>query len=61
MFIASATICEARGEHLAIQFLWAIARLLITSVSTIFLIDEFLFFLPAVPSPQTYTAASWVV
>ena len=33
MFVALATISGARGEHLAIQLLWGIAQLLITSVS----------------------------
>ena len=43
VFIASSTISGARGEHLTIQLLWAIARLLITSVNPIYLVDEFQF------------------
>ena len=39
-----------RWEHLAIQLLWAAARLLITSISPIYLVDEphilFLLFIP---------------
>ena len=31
----------ARGEHLAIQLLWATARQLITNVGPIYLVDEF--------------------
>ena len=46
----------AREEHLAIQFLWAITRLLVTSVSPIYLVDEFhflfLLFLSLTPTQQ---------
>ena len=34
---------RARGKHLAIQLLWATARLLVTSVNLIYLVDEFFF------------------
>ena len=42
MLIASAKKNpRARGKHLAIQLLWATARLLVTSVNLIYLVDEF--------------------
>ena len=60
IFIASATISGAKEDHLAIQLLWAIARLLITSVSTIYQVDEFLFFfLLFLPLRPTQQRAGW--
>ena len=43
MFIASAEISEREGKHLTIQLLWVSARLLVTCISLIYLIDEFFF------------------
>ena len=60
MFIDSAKTPERKGSisH-DIQLLWAISRLLIASVSPLYLIDEFHFF-HAVHSPQTYTSQGGV-
>ena len=48
MLIASTIVTRARGNHLAVRDLWATARLLVTRVSLIYLVDWFFFF-PGVP------------
>ena len=44
MLIASTIVTRARGNHLAVRDLWATARLLVTRVSLIYLVDWFFFF-----------------
>ena len=46
MLIASAKNPGARGKHLAMQLLCVTARILVTRVSFIYLVDE-VFFVPA--------------
>ena len=61
MFIASAKIREREGVgHLSIQLLWAIARLLVTSVSLSYRADEFHFLFLLFFPLQTYAAVSGV-
>ena len=48
----------ARGEHVAIQLLWAIARLLPTSVNLFYRANEFHFLFLLLVLSQTYTATA---
>ena len=50
-----------RGEHIAIQLLWAVTRLLLTSVSYFYLVDEFhfLFLLFLTLSRPTQLREGW--
>ena len=43
MVINQTKTSEREGDHLTIELLWETARLLVTRVSPIYLVDEFIF------------------
>ena len=50
-----------RGEHLSIQLLWATAELLVSCVSSLYLVDEFISLLQVLPEEMRMVGESKIL